>query len=65
MTGKRPHRNSDGYGGMQYDSKQPRLATLGQIRWGNRIKDELHGEDSKRARARVSLPKFSWDKKDD
>ena len=58
-------RTSDSHGTMQYDSMNPRLATLRQIRFENRIKETLIDADSKRAKAKVSLPKFSWDKKDD
>jgi hypothetical protein len=57
-------RTSDSHGTMQYDSHNPRLATLRQIRWGNKIREELIDADSKRAKAKVSLPKFSWDKDD-
>ena len=64
MTGKRNHRNSDSHGTMQYDSHKPRFATLKQIRFEHRIRETLIDADSKRAKARVSLPKFSWDKED-
>jgi hypothetical protein len=48
----------------KYDAPNPRLATLKQIRWENKIRDELTGEDVKKSKSKVSLPKFSWEKKD-
>jgi hypothetical protein len=65
MTKYRNRRTSDSHGSMQYDSQNPRLVTLKQIRFENRFRETLIDADSKRAKARVSLPKFSWDKKDD
>jgi len=64
MAKYRNRRTSDSHGTMQYDSHKPRLATLKQIRFENRIRETLIDADSKRAKARVSLPKFSWDKDD-
>ena len=57
-------RASDSYK-LKYDAPNPRLVTLKQTRWEKKIKDELTGEDLKREKNKVSLPKFSWEKKDD
>lgn len=52
--------------GMRYDSPaQPRLVTIKQQRFDKKIRDELSGEREKNEKNKVSLPKFSWDKKDD
>jgi hypothetical protein len=52
--------------GMRYDSPpQPRLVTLKYKRFAKKMKDELSGERGRAERRAVSLPKFSWDKKDD
>lgn len=59
------HRASDSHGTMQYDAKQPRLVSQRQITYENKTRDELNGELRKREIAKVSLPKFSWEKKDD
>jgi len=58
------HRNSDNMG-QRYDSPKPRLTTLRAIRKANRTREELSGETEKKARSSVTLPKFSWDKKND
>jgi hypothetical protein len=50
---------------MQYDAKQPRLVSQRQITAENKTREELNGELRKREIAKVSLPKFSWEKKDD
>ena len=64
MRGK-GHFKSPKHYGLTYDAPQPRLESLRQIRWGNRVRDDLTGETKKAAISKVSLPKFSWDKKDD
>ena len=52
--------------GMRYDGPpQPRLVTLKYKRFAKKMKDELSGERELNERRAVSLPKFSWDKKDD
>ena len=51
-------------GQSKYDATNPRLVSLRQIRFEKRIKDELLGEDVKKERSKVSLSKFSWEKKD-
>jgi hypothetical protein len=60
----RKHRNSDSIS-QSYDSPKPRLTTLRAIRKANRMREELSGETAKKARNSVTLPKFSWDKKND
>lgn len=49
-------------GGNCMDAPPPRLATSRQIRKAKELKNELYGDAAKEARAKVSLPKFSWDK---
>ena len=48
-----------------YDSHKPRLATLRSQRFAKKIREELSGERQKREAAKISLPKFSWENKDD
>lgn len=55
----------DSIGSSNLDAPPPRLMTLRQIRKDKKLKDDLYGETDKIARAKVTLPKFSWDKKDD
>jgi hypothetical protein len=63
MKGKR--RNSDSHG-QRFDSPaQPRLVTLKYMRYAKKMREELSGETEKKARSSVTLPKFSWDKKND
>ena len=58
---KNMHRGN-GEGGLRsMDARKPRLATLRQQRNEQAMRDELAGESAKRARAKVTLPKFSWD----
>lgn len=59
------YRKSDRMG-TRYDSPaQPRLVTKKQEGWAKRIRDELSNATEKEKRAKVSLPKFSWDKKNE
>jgi hypothetical protein len=48
-----------------YDSRNPKLTTLRAQRLAKKIREGLSGEAQKREAAKVSLPKFSWEKKDD
>ena len=57
-------RNSDSMSNT-YDSRKPQLTTLRDQRFAKRIREELSGETQKREAAKVSLPKFSWEKKND
>jgi hypothetical protein len=47
-----------------YDSGNPRLTTLRSQRFAKKIRETLSGEAQKREVCKVSLSKFSWDKKD-
>jgi hypothetical protein len=49
-------------GNSNADAPQPRLASARQIRREQALKDELYGETDKKERAKVTLPRFSWDK---
>jgi hypothetical protein len=57
-------RNSDPLSNS-YDSPKPRLTTLRSQRFAKRIREDLNGEAQKREAAKISLPKFSWEKKND
>lgn len=57
-------RNSDSMSNT-YDSRNPKLTTLRAQRLAKKIREGLSGEAQKREAAKVSLPKFSWEKKDD
>ena len=57
-------RNSDSMSNT-YDSGNPRLTTLRSQRFAKKIRENLNGEMQKREAAKVSLPKFSWEKTDD
>ena len=57
-------RKSDGYG-CRFDAPKPRLATKHQIDKAAQMREELNGEGKKKEISKVSLPKFSWDMKDD
>lgn len=56
--------NGDTMGNSNVDAPQPRLASARQIRREQALKDELYGETDKKERAKVTLPRFSWDKDD-
>jgi hypothetical protein len=58
-------RNSDHGSTNSYADLKPRLVSLGEQRRDKRLKDELYGEAQKKGMSKVSMPKFSWDKKDD
>ena len=66
MFGNCKTRNSknggDSIGSGNIDAPPPKLMSLYQIRRDKNLKDELYGDAAKEARAKVSLPKFSWDK---
>lgn len=64
MRGRGFHKSLSNFG-VTYDAAKPRLGTLRQIRWNNKIQNELSGENKKTALSKVSLPKFSWEKKDE
>jgi len=55
-------RTGDSIGSSNLDAMQPRFATLYEMRREKRLKDELYGDAAKEARAKVTLPKFSWDR---
>lgn len=57
-------KGSDNYR-LTYDAPKPRLVSLNKIRKEKNLKDELYGETQKREMSKVSLPKFSWEKKDE
>ena len=57
-------RRSDKYN-LSYDAPPPRLATQRAIRKATELREELNGEAHKKAVSKVTLPKFSWDKKDE
>ena len=49
--------------GRQPDAPPPRLVSARQERREKVIRDELSGEADKERKKKVTLPKFSWDKK--
>lgn len=49
-------------GGNCIDAPHPRLVSKHQIEKEDRLKAELYGDKDKAARAKVTLPKFSWDR---
>lgn len=55
-------RGGDSMGASNFDALPPRLISNRQANKEKYLKDELYGDVAKRARAKVSLPKFSWDK---
>lgn len=52
----------DSIGSANLDARPPRLETLRRIRFEKKLKEDLYGETDRRAREKVSLPKFSWDR---
>jgi hypothetical protein len=62
LTKNPSKRTGDSIGSSNLDAMQPRLITLHDMRKEKRLKDELYGDAAKDARAKVTLPKFSWDK---
>ena len=55
-------RIGDTLGGSSLDAPPPKLATLRQIRARKAFRDEIYGETRKREMAKVTLPRFSWDR---
>ena len=55
-------RSGDSIGSSNLDAPPPKLRTIHRIRYDEQLKDELYGDAAKAAKAKVSLPKFSWDK---
>jgi len=49
-------------GSSNLDAPPPKLKSIRQARLDKELKDELYGDAAKAARAKVTLPKFSWDK---
>ena len=54
------NKNPFGKGGYAYDQPPPRLVTLRQKRHEKKIDDVLAGEDIKKEKAKVSLPKLKF-----
>ena len=57
-------RNSDSMSNT-YDSPNPKFTTMRAQRRAKKFRENLSGEAQKRETAKVSLPKFSWENKDD
>lgn len=55
-------RGGGSIGSGNIDANPPRIASLRTIRYEKKLAGELYGETAKKARANVSLPKFSWEK---
>jgi hypothetical protein len=47
------------------DAPNPRLVSSRKANREDHIRKELSGEAAKEKKAKITLPKFSWDKKDE
>lgn len=55
----------DTLGSSNMDAPNPRLVSSRKANREDHIRKELSGEAAKEKKAKITLPKFSWDKKDD